>query len=95
MLRPEPDCNPTKDRFWFGVITWVQKYADVGYDEHRMVSNNPLHFLPRTLYLTATPYILVRNLVGLYQGKLSRPLPEWKSRQQEGVRSGPLADFHY
>ena len=38
MLRPDAACNPTQDRYWFGVLTWIQPLHEVRGNRVRMVS---------------------------------------------------------
>lgn len=41
MLRPDASFNPTRDRFWFGVLTWVQPRAEVSPNKTRLVCRCP------------------------------------------------------
>ena len=43
MIRPDPAFNPTGDKEWFGVLTWVQPWAETQGNKSRMVGGSVSH----------------------------------------------------
>ena len=37
MLKPDGSCNPTKDKAWFGILTWVQPLRQTKPNKPRLV----------------------------------------------------------
>ena len=79
MLKPDPAFNPTGDKEWFGVLTWVQPWNEVQGNRARMV--RILAYSERLCRNSLTIMRTVRNLVAVHKEASTKSMLEWEGHQ--------------